>query len=87
MKPIYLLALFVTFGLAGCSSSSGVNDLVINKIPEKTTHVAEEKPDKYPHPPEDLRSVVGKTGWYHSGGYYYPSRSYYNRYYNYYRYH
>jgi uncharacterized caspase-like protein len=31
----------------------------INKIPPKRTYVEEEKPEKYPHPKEDYRSVVG----------------------------
>ena len=31
----------------------------INNIPPKRTHVEEEKPEKYEHPPEDYRSVVG----------------------------
>jgi hypothetical protein len=76
----YMLLTSVAF--LGCSSYYPTN-----AIPQKTTHVAEEKPEKYPHPPEDLRSVVGHDGWYHHGGYYYPSRSYYDRYYDYYRYH
>ena len=88
MKVFYALCLSVILGLSGCSSTnSGVNELVVNKIPDKTTHVEEEKPEKYPHPPEDLRSVVGKPDSYYHDGYYYPSRAYYNRYYYYYRYH
>ena len=78
MKLFCALLLFVCCW--GCS-----NYYPTNVIPEKTTHVAEEKPDKYPHPPEDLRSVVHQDGWYHYGGYYYPSRDYYDRYYDYYR--
>jgi len=74
------LVLAILF-LSGCSSHYPVNN-----IGPKTTHVPEEKPDQYEHPPEDLRSVVGHEGWYHYGGYYYPSRSYYNRYNRYYRY-
>ncbi|NEW61126.1 caspase family protein [Sulfurovum sp. bin170] len=31
----------------------------IHNIPPKRTHVAEEEPEKYYHPPEDYRSVVG----------------------------
>lgn len=31
----------------------------INKIPPKRTHVKEEEPEKYYHPPEDYSSVVG----------------------------
>jgi len=31
----------------------------INKIPPKRTFVKEEEPEKYEHPPEDYRSVVG----------------------------
>ena len=73
--------LFLSIACVGCSSHYPTNN-----IPQKTTHVPEEKPDKYPHPPEDLRSVVGHEGWYYHGGYYYPSRRYYNRYLNYYRY-
>ena len=73
--------LFLSVFLVGCSSHYPVNN-----IAPKTTHVAEEKPDKYEHPPEDLRSVVGHEGWYRYGGYYYPSRAYYNRYRGYYGY-
>ncbi len=86
MKYLYC-SILAALMMAGCSSSgSGVasNDYPTHKIPAKTTHVPEEKPDKYPHPPEDLRSVVGHDGWYRYGGYYYPSRNYYNRYYWYY---
>ncbi len=79
MKLFYY-TLLASVVLGGCSSYYPTND-----IPAKTTHVAEEKPDKYPQPPEDLRSVVGHDGWYHHGGYYYPSRDYYNQYYDYYR--
>ncbi|CAA6810670.1 MAG: Unknown protein [uncultured Sulfurovum sp.] len=80
MKSLYI-ATIAGFLLVGCA-----NNYPTNHIPAKTTHVAEEKPDKYPHPPEDLRSVVGHDGWYRHGSYYYPSRYYYNRYSDYYRY-
>ena len=82
--------LFFTIALTAMISGCGSSSYPINNIPAKTTHVAEEKPDKYPHPPEDLRTVVGKengsskANWYRHGGYYYPSRYYYNRYYWYY---
>jgi len=78
---ILFIALLAVFVLAGCA-----NDYPTNYIAPKTTYVAEEKPDKYPHPPEDLRSVVAQDGWYEYNGYYYPSRNYYNRYSDYYRY-
>ena len=80
MKKL-LLSVPCVLLLAGCA-----NSYPANYIPPKTTYVAEEKPDKYPHPPEDLRSVVGHDGWYRYGGYYYPSRYYYDRYADYYRY-
>jgi hypothetical protein len=86
MKFLFL-SLFLASLISGCAGSSSYPT---HNIGPKTTHVAEEKPEKYPHPPEDLRSVVGKengsrktTGYYNSG-YYYPSRGYYNRYYWYY---
>lgn len=75
----YMIATLLIF--IGCA-----NSYPTNYIPAKTTHVEEEKPDKYPHPPEDLRSVVGYDGWYHHGGYYYPTRDYYDRYRGYYGY-
>ncbi len=82
MKHIYfLLIASVAFVMVGCSSHYPTNN-----IPAKTNFVPEEKPEKYAHPPEDLRSVVGREGWYSYGGYYYPSRAYYNRYSDYYRY-
>ena len=77
----YYVAIFIPFIFLGCA-----NDYPTNFIPKKTTHVEEEKPNKYPHPPEDLRSVVGHEGWYRYGNYYYPSQGYYNRYSDYYRY-
>lgn len=77
-----LLTMVLSSTLVGCAS----NSYPTNNIPPKTTYVPEEKPEKYPHPPEDLRSVVGHDGWYHSGGYYYPSQNYYNNYRSYYRY-
>ena len=80
MKLFYY-TLISSVAFWGCASYYPTNN-----IPQKTTYVEEEKPDKYPHPPEDLRSVVGQDGWYHHGGYYYPSRNYYNRYSDYYRY-
>jgi len=80
MKFFYYI-LFGTLTFHGCSSNYPTNH-----IAAKTTHVEEERPDKYPHPPEDLRSVVGHEGWYRYGGYYYPNREYYNRYSDYYRY-
>ena len=80
MTKLWLIAP-CAFLFVGCA-----NSYPTNYIPPKTTHVAEDKPDKYPHPPEDLRSVVGHDGWYRYGGYYYPSRGYYNRYSDYYRY-
>ncbi|CAA6822895.1 MAG: Unknown protein [uncultured Sulfurovum sp.] len=80
MKNHYFILLAILL-FTGCS-----NYYPSNNIPLKTTHVEEEKPDKYPHPPEDLRSVVGHDGWYRRGGYYYPSQQYYNRYNDYYRY-
>jgi hypothetical protein len=79
-KRFWLISVCM-FIFIGCA-----NDYPVNNIAAKTTHVEEEKPDKYPHPQEDLRSVVGHEGWYRYGGYYYPSRYYYNRYANYYRY-
>ncbi|CAA6816705.1 MAG: Unknown protein [uncultured Sulfurovum sp.] len=80
MKKFYFIT-FIVFVFLGCA-----NNYPTNYIPQKTTHVEEEKPDKYPHPPEDLRSVVGHEGSYYHGGYYYPSRDYYNNYSDYYRY-
>ena len=80
MKFFYYI-LFGTLIFNGCSSSYPTNHIAV-----KTTHVEEEKPDKYPHPPEDLRSVVGHEGWYRYGNYYYPNRGYYNRYSDYYQY-
>ena len=80
MKNFVFLFISI-FSLLGCA-----NSYPNNHIQAKTTHVEEEKPDKYPHPPEDLRSVVGHEGWYQNHGYYYPSRQYYNRYSDYYRY-
>ena len=80
MKLFYI-TLVVPFIFTACA-----NNYPTNHVPEKTTHVEEEKPEKYPHPPEDLRSVVGHDGWYRYGGYYYPSRNYYNRYRYHYRY-
>jgi hypothetical protein len=86
MKYMFFM-LLGAFILTGCAGS---NEYPTHNIGPKTTHVAEEKPDKYPHPKEDLRTVVGKengslknTGYRH-GGYYYPSRYCYNRYYWYY---
>jgi len=35
------------------------SDYPINKIPPKRTHVREEEPEKYYHPPEDYSSAVG----------------------------
>lgn len=76
---IFYYSLLTAALISGCA-----NSYPENYIPSKTTHVAEEKPEKYPHPPEDLRSTVGNDGSYYRGGYYYPSRNYYNRYYWYY---
>jgi len=81
MKKSLWLIVPCAFIFTGCA-----NNYPTNNIPAKTTHVPEEKPDKYPHPPEDLRSVVGHDGWYRHGRYYYPSRYYYDRYSDYYRY-
>jgi len=75
MKYFNLL-LVAALVLSGCA-----NHYPTNAIPEKQTFVEEER---FYAPPEDLRSVVGHDGWYHHGGYYYPSRSYYNRYNGYY---
>ncbi len=73
---ICTLLLAATCFSLGCSSYYPTNE-----IPPKNTHVAKEDPNL---PPEDLRSVVRQDGWYYSGGYYYPSRDYYDRYYDYY---
>jgi len=81
MKKIYYTVSSIILIFSGCA-----NNYPTNYVPEKTTHVEEEKPPKYEHPPEDLRSVVGHDGWYHRGGYYYPSQDYYYRYSDYYRY-
>jgi len=41
------------------SEPTNISPYPINKIPPKRTHVEEEKPEKYFHPKEDYRSVVG----------------------------
>ena len=40
-------------------SSIDISPYPVNKIPRKRTFVKEEEPEKYEHPPEDYRSVVG----------------------------
>ena len=52
MKSFYF-TIFITLVFSGCA-----NNYPTNYVPAKTTHVEEEKPQKYDHPPEDLRSVV-----------------------------
>lgn len=74
-----LLISSLMFVLSACAG----NSYPTNDIPVHKTHVKEEPIDA---PPEDLRSVVGHDGWYNYGGYYYPSRAYYNRYRRYYGY-
>ena len=74
---LFSITLFLAVAFGGCASYYPTNE-----IPAKKTYVKEEPPG----PPEDLRSVVRQDGWYYHGGYYYPSRDYYDRYYDYYRY-
>jgi len=40
-------------------NSIDISSYPVNKIPPKRTFVKEEEPEKYDHPPEDYRSVVG----------------------------